>query len=231
MAFAPFKASQDHGDKSNFQVFSDGPYMISGTWVDGKGGTFVRNPQYDPKTDSTDIRRALPDKIVFLPSIATETVYDRLIKDSGNDQTLVTDRIAPPAYLARVAAIKDRFTDGPSPFVDYLLPNFKKLTNPLVRQALATATNVTGYIAAEGGPSVAKQAYTMILPEPFRATRTSRPSRTCRAPVTRRRRRSCCSRPVCRCRTRSTSPTPVARRPRTSRPPCWPPRGTRPASR
>ena len=26
-----------------------------------------------------------------------------------------------------------------TPFVDYLLPNFKKLSNPLVRQALAVA--------------------------------------------------------------------------------------------
>ena len=49
MEFAPFKASQDHGDKSNYQVFSDGPYMLSGTWVDGKGGTFVRNPQLQPQ--------------------------------------------------------------------------------------------------------------------------------------------------------------------------------------
>ena len=92
-AFAPFKASQDRGDKSNFVVFSDGPYMQSGTWVDGKGGTFVRNPKYNPKTDDTSARKALFDKIVFLPSMAQETVYDRLIKDSGNDQFLVTDRV------------------------------------------------------------------------------------------------------------------------------------------
>ena len=66
----------------------------------------MRNPKYNPKTDDTSVRKALFDKIVFLPNMAQETVYDRLIKDSGNDQFLVTDRIAPPAYLARVAAIK-----------------------------------------------------------------------------------------------------------------------------
>jgi peptide/nickel transport system substrate-binding protein len=164
MAFAPFKASQDRGDKSNFVVFSDGPYMQSGTWVDGKGGTFVRNPKYDPKTDNTSVRKALFDKIVFLPNMAQETVYDRLIKDSGNDQFLVTDRIAPPAYLARVAAIKDRFTDGPSPYNNYLQPNFKKLTNPLVREALAVSTDRTGWIAAEGGPSVADPATGLVNP-------------------------------------------------------------------
>jgi peptide/nickel transport system substrate-binding protein len=96
--------------------------------------------------------------------MAQETVYDRLIKDSGNDQFLVTDRIAPPAYLARIAAAKSRFTDGPSPFNDYLQPNFKTLTNPLVRQALSIATDRTGYIAAEGGPTVAAPAHGLVNP-------------------------------------------------------------------
>jgi peptide/nickel transport system substrate-binding protein len=50
-AFAPFKASLDKGAQSNFQIVSDGPYMLQGTWQDGKGGTFVRNPNYDPSTD------------------------------------------------------------------------------------------------------------------------------------------------------------------------------------
>ncbi len=163
-AFAPVKASQDKAAQSNFAVFSDGPYMLDGTWTDGKGGTFVRNPNYDPKTDDTSIRKALPDKITFLEGLATETVFDRLLKDEGDDQTLVTDRVAPPAYLARVAAQKDRFTSPASPFVDYLLPNFKTVTNPLVRQAIAVATDRSGYIDAEGGTSVAKPAYGLILP-------------------------------------------------------------------
>ena len=34
-------------------------------WDKNTGATFVRNPNYDPKTDSTDIRKALPDKIDF----------------------------------------------------------------------------------------------------------------------------------------------------------------------
>ncbi len=163
-AFAPFKAAEDKGAQSNFAVFSDGPYQLDGTWTDGKGGTFVRNPHYDPKTDDTTIRRALPDKIVFLEGLATETVFDRLLKDEGDDQTLVTDRVAPPAYLARVAAQKGRFTSPVSPFVDYLQPNFRTVTNPLVRQAIAVATDRSGYIDAEGGSSVAEPAHGLIAP-------------------------------------------------------------------
>jgi peptide/nickel transport system substrate-binding protein len=65
MAFAPFKQSHDKAAQSNYQVFSDGPYMIQGTWQEGHGGTFVRNPNYDPFTDTPGVRKALPDKIVF----------------------------------------------------------------------------------------------------------------------------------------------------------------------
>jgi peptide/nickel transport system substrate-binding protein len=163
-AFAPFKQSQDKAAQSNFQVFSSGPYMLQGTWQEGKGGTFVRNPNYDPKTDDTSIRRALPDKIVWQEGLTEETIFDRLLKDQGPDKFAVTDRSAPPAYQTRVVQQKDRMTNPDTPFVDYLLPNFKKVTNPLVRQALAVATDKTSWITAYGGPALAKPANSIILP-------------------------------------------------------------------
>ena len=163
-AFGPFKASQEKGAQSNFQIFSSGPYMMQGTWTEGKGGTFVRNPNYDPKSDDATIRRALPDKIVWTEGLTVETVFDRLLKDQGPDKFAVTDRSAPPAYQARVVAQKSRMTNPDTPFVDYLLPNFKKVTNPLVRQALAVATDKTSWITAYGGPSLAKPANSIILP-------------------------------------------------------------------
>jgi peptide/nickel transport system substrate-binding protein len=163
-AFAPFKASQDKGALSNFAVFSDGPYMLQGKWTEAKGGTFVRNPKYDPKTDDATIRKALPDKFVFVEGLTTETIFDRLLADAGNDKFAVTDRTSPPAYLARIAAQKSRFTDPASPFNDYLTPNFRTLTNPLVRQALAVSTDKAGYITAEGGSAVAKPAFGLVNP-------------------------------------------------------------------
>lgn len=163
-AFAPVKKSQDKGAKSNYAVFSDGPYKLQGTWQSGKGGTFVRNSQYDPKTDDPTIRRALPDKITILEGIPTETVFDRLLQDQGADQTLVTDRVAPPAYLARVVAQKARFTDPISPFNDYLTPNFTRMTNPVVRKALAMSTNRAGWIQAEGGSVAGTPATGLVNP-------------------------------------------------------------------
>ena len=59
-----------------------GPYKLEGKWNTTKGGTFVRNDQWDPKTD--DVRKALPDKIVFTQGLTNEVITDRLIADSGH---------------------------------------------------------------------------------------------------------------------------------------------------
>jgi peptide/nickel transport system substrate-binding protein len=162
-AWAAFRQDQDKGDKSNFVPFSDGPYMLQGTWTQDKGGTFVRNPNWDPKTDT--LRKAYPDKIVFTEGLADEVIAQRLIADTGNDKFAVTDRRVPPAYQAQAAGIqKTRQELVDSPFVDYLQPNVKRLTNPLVRQALAVSTDKAGYITASGGDTYGRPAQGIINP-------------------------------------------------------------------
>jgi peptide/nickel transport system substrate-binding protein len=164
-AFAPFKASQDLGDKSKFAVFSDGPYKLDGLWVTGKGGTFVRNPNWDPKTDP--IRKALPDKIVFVEGLTVEVIAQRLISDQGNDKFAVTDQVVPPSMTPTVKAnpaMATRSANVLSPFVDYLVPNFRKMTNPLVRQALAVSTDKTGWVTASGGTDAGAPATSIIAP-------------------------------------------------------------------
>ena len=87
---------------------------------------------YDPKTDSTDIRKALPDEINFQVGQTTETIYDRLIADNGDDQYAVTVQRVPPAVLH--ARSRVRSPTAPccvkSPYVDYLVPNFRRLHEP-----------------------------------------------------------------------------------------------------
>ena len=61
-AYSPFRKDKDKGDKSLFDVFSNGPYMLDGTFDPNKGGTWVRNPNWDESTDK--VRKAYPDKIV-----------------------------------------------------------------------------------------------------------------------------------------------------------------------
>jgi peptide/nickel transport system substrate-binding protein len=164
-SFAPYRKDQDQGDKSNFAVFSTGPYMLQGAWTKGKGGTFVRNPKWDAKTDT--VRKALPDSIVFVEGLTNEVIAQRLISDQGNDKFTVTDRQVPPSFQPQVlanASMKSRFENVDAPFVDYLTPNFKTLKNPLVRQALAVSTDKTGYITANGGATSGRPAQTLISP-------------------------------------------------------------------
>jgi peptide/nickel transport system substrate-binding protein len=163
-AFDPYRADQDQGDKSNFSIFSDGPYMLQGTWTKDKGGTFVRNPNWDASTDPG--RKALPDKWVFTEGLTDEVIAQRLIADTGNDKYAVTDRRVPPAYQAQAisGASKSRVTNPTAPYVDYLTPNFKKLTNPKVRQALAISTDKAGYLTALGGASSGTVAKSIMAP-------------------------------------------------------------------
>ena len=162
-AFAPFKQSQDLGDKSNYAIFSDGPYKLQGQWAHGGTNTFVRNDQYDPSTDT--VRKALPDKIVMTEGLTDEVIAQRLIADSGNDKYAVTDRNIVPAYQQQAfSQAKGRIENPLSPFVDYLVPNFKKMSNPLVRQALATATDRSGWITAQGGTTNGSVAQSIMSP-------------------------------------------------------------------
>ncbi len=162
-SFDPYRKDQDQGDKSNFAVFSDGPYKLQGKWDTNKGGTFVRNPNWSQSSDP--VRKPLPDQIQFVQGLTNEVINDRLISDSGNDQAAVTDRVVPPAFYSRInGAVADRATQTDSPFVYYLLPNFNQMKNLKVRQALMMATDSQGWRNAEGGSKAAKPAKSIVNP-------------------------------------------------------------------
>ncbi|RYP82373.1 ABC transporter substrate-binding protein, partial [Nocardioides guangzhouensis] len=164
-SFDPYRKDKDEGDKNNYVVFSNGPYKLDGKWNPNGGGTFVRNTEYDPKSDETGTRKALPDKIVYTQGDTDEVIYDRLIADSGDDQFAVTDRRIPPAYYTQITgAVEDRSTLLDTPYVDYWVPNFKKVTNLKVRQALMLATNAQGYLTALGGPNAGAVAKSVVSP-------------------------------------------------------------------
>src|SRR6478752_8901477 len=162
----PYRADKDQGDKSNFQIFSNGPYKLDGAWSKNKGATLVRNENYDKATDDPkNIRQALPDSIVFNIGQTTETIYDQLIADTGDAQTAVTGQRVPPAYFNQIEGpVADRATLEPSPYVDYLVPNFRRMTDPKVREALKVATNAQGWIDAGGGEKAFGPAESIVNP-------------------------------------------------------------------
>ncbi|MFL6109238.1 MAG: ABC transporter substrate-binding protein [Marmoricola sp.] len=161
----PYRKDKDQGDKSNYQIFSNGPYELKGAWDKEKGGLLVRNPNYDKSTDSTDIRKALPDSINFVIGKTSEIISDQLIADSGVDKTAVTGQSIPPAYFSQITgAVADRAVNVESPYTDYAVVNFKKVTNQKVREAIAASTDAAGWVSAGGGDKSYKVSTDVVNP-------------------------------------------------------------------
>jgi peptide/nickel transport system substrate-binding protein len=162
---APYRADQDKGDQSNYAIFSDGPYKLQGEWKKGVGGTFVRNDQWSAATDS--VRKALPDKIVFIEGLTPEIIAQRIIADSGNDKFAVTDRRVPASLYSQVdsnPAVKSRSTLVDAPFIDYVLPNFNRMKDVKVREALKVGADKVAYINAQGGEKFGRPAKSINSP-------------------------------------------------------------------
>jgi peptide/nickel transport system substrate-binding protein len=166
-AYSPFRKDKDKGDKSLFEVFSNGPYQLEGTFDPNKGGTWVRNPNWDENTDKN--RKAYPDKIVDIEGIQSEQIYQRLLADGGEDKTAITWTSAPPSALPQIASnptLAPRTINGDSPYIDYVQPNVttEVMKDPKVRQAFAMATSRDAYVTANGGPQVYTPSYSMCNP-------------------------------------------------------------------
>ncbi|MFT4262544.1 MAG: ABC transporter substrate-binding protein [Nocardioides sp.] len=147
----PYKKDQDQGDKSNFSIFSNGPYKLDGTWDENTGGTLVRNTEYDASSDPTDARGALPDTIKFSIGTEPEAIIDEIANGASEGETAVTGTRIQPQQLATVkSTASDRYKQVTSPYYDYLWLNVKRLDLP-VRQAILAATNDDAWITAGGG--------------------------------------------------------------------------------
>jgi len=161
----PYRQDKDQGDKSNYQIFSNGPYKLQGTWDKQSGGTLVRNENYDASTDSEDVRKALPDQITFDIGKSAEQLADQFIADSGQDKTAVTERRIPASYYSQITGdVAKRAVTVTSPYTDYLVPNFKRMTNLQVRQALAASLDDTAWVEAGGGDKAYEEAHDIVNP-------------------------------------------------------------------
>jgi peptide/nickel transport system substrate-binding protein len=164
-AFAPVRADKDRGPRSATEIFSNGPYMLKGAWLPGKGGTFVRNPQWHP--DADPIRKGHPAEMIYQEGVPVETALSRIMTNAGSDSHAVTADSAPQVLQNDIMSnpeIKARSSSPRGPFVDYLVPNFSRpvMTKLTVRQALAMSTNRQAYVRAVGGANVAEPTYALI---------------------------------------------------------------------
>jgi peptide/nickel transport system substrate-binding protein len=164
--FAPRKASSDtKTDKASYAVMSSGPYRLKAPWVVGKGGTFVRNEHWDPRSDP--IRRAYPDEIQVSSGLGESTVIQRLLNQQADDAYAVSWVQASPTLRNQAGTdLQARLTFPYTGNVDYLAVNMrsKAMADPAVRKALAASTNRATYVAATGGEGAGTPTWSILSP-------------------------------------------------------------------
>ena len=164
--FAPRKASTDtKSDKASYAVMSSGPYRLKEPWVVGKGGTFVRNEHWDPRSDP--IRQAYPDEIRVTSGLGEQTVIQRLLNQQDDDAYAVSWVQASPTLRNQAGTgLQTRLTFPYTGNVDYLAVNMrsKVMADPAVRKALALSTNRATYVTATGGEGAGTPTWSILSP-------------------------------------------------------------------
>jgi len=161
----PYKKSFDKGTKNLFTIFSNGPYKVEGNKFDsGTGATFVKNDQYDAATDDpATLRQANPDEFRIELVQDISAAFDRLIADTGDDQTAIaTSNIPSDKYSQIVGPVAERTLKVASPFTRFLQINNLRVTDPKVRLAITTALDRKGGVKVLGGENYGQVSSTLV---------------------------------------------------------------------
>jgi peptide/nickel transport system substrate-binding protein len=114
---------------------ASGPYKFD-EYTPEKSLTLVRNDQWDPNSDAA--RTQYPERYEFNFQTASEKIDELLLADSGDAQTTMT---YDDVLANNFKAFNDsgRLEIGGFPLTSYWAPDYRKITDLKVRQALAYA--------------------------------------------------------------------------------------------
>ncbi len=128
--------------------WSTGPYMIDSFNL-SKELILKKNPYWDPKTDPA--RTQYPDGYDFKLQQQSEKIDQIMLADSGDGQTTLTyDDLLAPDFQQMKQQAPDRLTLGGSPCTYYWAPDYRKITDKKVREALSWAYPYKNAILAAG---------------------------------------------------------------------------------
>ncbi len=142
-------------------ALSSGPYKVE-KFVPNQELVLVQNDQWDPETDPA--RRQLVDKYTFKfdenPQVAAETVFS----DAGST-TVVTSMQSTDYNKAKRDGLTDQVLVGPQPCTSFVMPNYAKVPELEVRQALAYAYDYENVWSAAGELSGVTRANGVTNPD------------------------------------------------------------------
>lgn len=164
LAFSPVPKAKDDGEKYDDHPVSSGPYKIQ-EYTKGTKLVLVRNDAW--KKSSDPYRPALPDKIVVTFGVDPSQIDQRIIADSGEDQTAVQLAGIDSGDLATVfndPRYKDRRFDDYDPYVRYLAIAVDKVPELEHRQAIAAALDRQQLLTIAGGKFAGDLADGLIKP-------------------------------------------------------------------
>jgi peptide/nickel transport system substrate-binding protein len=119
----------------------------------------VRNPNYDPKTDSKAARENLPDEVQFIVNSSADDIYNKI---EAGDLDLANSTI-PPQVLRRYAtssSLKQYFHQNSGDRTWYVTLNLTQapFDDIHVRRAINYVLDKVAAIQAWGGPTIGKVA-------------------------------------------------------------------------
>ncbi|MDX6326827.1 MAG: peptide/nickel transport system substrate-binding protein [Nocardioidaceae bacterium] len=163
-AMGPRPAAADSDPATYGQhPLATGPYMIK-SYTRSKSLVLQRNPNWDPATDPA--RTQYPDGYDVKAGVQYAQIDEILLADKGQGQTTMTyEDIQAQDYRKFQEQAQDRIVNGGSPCTYFLAPDYRKITDLKVRQALAWAYPYKDVILASGLiPNVTAIPATNIMP-------------------------------------------------------------------
>ncbi|MFC5754421.1 ABC transporter substrate-binding protein [Actinomadura rugatobispora] len=159
---APVPQAKDQGERYGLHPFSSGPYKWQADYQPGKGGTLVRNDQWDQSTDPN--RKQLPDQIQLIAGMNQDELDNQLLAGQIHVDlpgTGVADNGR--KTLLSSADHRNNADNPPGGFTWYLPINIKQIPNIDCRRAIVWATNRDALWRAYGG-DVGGELATSIMP-------------------------------------------------------------------
>jgi len=134
-AMGPIPERGSEPDQYAVHPLATGPYKVS-DFTPGKSLTLVRNEEWDPDTDPG--RHAYPDRYEFDFTVPQQQIDALILGDSDQGQTTLSLMNVLPDNLRKAQRL-DRLTLGSGSGTRFWIPDYRKITDIRVRQAIGYA--------------------------------------------------------------------------------------------